>query len=74
VYRLVVYPEAAEQISVLPDEALVDYVEVSGILELTPWAGLPHHRSNPDGAVRRWHFGPSFAGQVVYLVCSGSHG
>jgi hypothetical protein len=68
VYRLVVYPEAQEQIAALPDEALVDYAEVTGVLGVSPWAGLPHHRSNPDGAVRRWHFGPSSAGQVIYLV------
>jgi hypothetical protein len=33
VYRLVVYPEAQEQIAALPDEALVDYAEVTGVLE-----------------------------------------
>jgi hypothetical protein len=30
--------------------------------------GSPHHEGNPDGAVRRWAFGPGQAGQVVYLI------
>jgi hypothetical protein len=68
VYRLVVYREAQEQIAALPDEALLAYAEVTGVLAVSPWAGPPHHRSNPDGAVRRWHFGASSAGQVIYLV------
>ena len=67
-YRLVVYPEAQEQIAALPDEALVAYAEVTGVLGVSPWTGPPHHRSNPGGAVRRWHFGPELAGQVIYLV------
>ena len=67
-YRISVYPEAQEQIAALPDEALVGYAEVTNVLELSPWAGPPHHRSNPGGAVRRWHFGPSAAGQLIYLV------
>ncbi len=67
-YRIVVYPEAQEQIAALPDAALEGYAEVTGVLEVSPWNGPPHHWSNPDGAVRRWHFGPAAAGQVVYLI------
>ncbi|MGQ0717548.1 MAG: hypothetical protein ACT4NP_09585 [Pseudonocardiales bacterium] len=67
-YRIVVYPEAQDQIAALPDAALRDYAEVASVLEASPWNGPPHHRSNPDGAVRRWHFGPKTAGQVVYLI------
>lgn len=67
-YRIVVYPGAQDQIAALPDEALRGYAEVASVLETTPWNGPPHHRSNPDGAVRRWHFGPETAGQVVYLI------
>lgn len=67
-YRIVVYPEAQEQIAALPDEALAGYAEVAGVLELSPWNGPPHRASNPDGALRRWIFGPSAAGHVVYLI------
>lgn len=65
-YRIVVYPEAQEQIAALPDEALDSYAEVAGVIELSPWAGPPQHEGNPDGAVRHWRFGA--AGQVVYLI------
>lgn len=72
-YRIVVYPEAQEQIAALPDTALVGYAEIISVLEVLPWNGPPHHRSNPDGAVRRWHFGPMAAGQVVYLIVEDLH-
>jgi hypothetical protein len=58
VYQIVVYPDAADQIAALPDDALQAYVDVFGALELTPWNGPPLHEDNPDGAVRRWDFGP----------------
>jgi hypothetical protein len=41
---------------------------VLAVLELTPWSGGPQHANNPEGAVRRWAFGPGGAGQVVYLI------
>jgi hypothetical protein len=65
VYRIVTYPEAQEQIAALPDDALGRYAAVLGVLELTPWNGLPQHEDNPGGAVRQWIFGH---GQVLYLV------
>jgi hypothetical protein len=68
VYRIVVYSEAHDQIAALPDEALSAYAEVAKVLELSPWNGPPHRETNPDGALRRWSFGPSAAGHVVYLV------
>lgn len=67
-YRIIVYPEAQDQIAVLPNAALEGYAEVASVLEVSPWGGPPHHRSNPEGAVRRWHFGSMAAGQVVYLI------
>lgn len=67
-YRITVYPEAQDQLSSLPDSALVAYAEVQDVLALTPWSGQPHHEANPEGAVRRWVFGKEGAGQVVYLV------
>ncbi|MGH3873257.1 MAG: hypothetical protein ACRDSR_17390 [Pseudonocardiaceae bacterium] len=69
-YRLIIYPEAQEQIAALPD----DYAEVLGVLELLwPWSGEPQHgepqhKDNPTAAVRRWIFGPDGAGQTVYLI------
>ncbi|TLG17899.1 hypothetical protein FEK35_01860 [Nocardia cyriacigeorgica] len=67
-YRIV--PDAAtiDQVAALPIEALLPYSEILTVLELDPWAGEPQHRGNPDGAVRRWIFGPEGAGQLVYLV------
>lgn len=43
-------------------------MEVLEILQLTPWNGAPQHAENPEGAVRRWTFGPGQAGQVIYLI------
>jgi hypothetical protein len=73
VYRIVVYPEAQDQILALPDHALPSYAEVARVLELTPWNGLPHNDDNPDGALRRWHFGPGEAGHLVYLILEDIH-
>ncbi|WP_028925364.1 hypothetical protein [Pseudonocardia acaciae] len=67
-YRVVVYPDAQEQIAALPDEALAGYADALGAIELAPWNGPPHHKGNPNGAVRRWPFGPRAAGHVVYLI------
>jgi hypothetical protein len=68
VYRIVVYPEAQDQIAALPDDALDAYADAHSVLETAPWNGPPLHEGNPDGAVRRWDFGPGHAGQVVYLI------
>lgn len=67
-YRIV--PDAAvfPQVAALPAEALEAYAELLTALEVAPWSGPSHHAANPDGAVRRWSFGPDGAGQVVYLV------
>jgi len=71
VYRVITYPEAAEQIAALPTEALDGYAEVLDALGRQPWSGRPQHEDNPEGAVRRWVLGPGGAGQVVYLVLEG---
>jgi hypothetical protein len=68
VYRVVPDEVIAEQVAELPVEALADYLEVLTALELAPWNGSPHNEANPDGAVRRWAFGPGAAGHVVYLI------
>ncbi|MPZ00550.1 MAG: hypothetical protein GEU97_21740 [Actinophytocola sp.] len=57
-----------EQVAALPEEALNAYAEVLDVLQLTPWNGQPQHEDNPEGAVRRWPFGPGHAGQVIYLI------
>lgn len=67
-YRVVTDPEASDQVDQLPLGALVEYAQVIDVLEITPWNGSPHNARNPDGAVRRWLFGPNGAGQVVYLI------
>jgi hypothetical protein len=68
VYRLVPDRAVIDQAAVLPVAALPAYLEVLSVLELTPWNGEPQNRDNPDGAVRRFVFGPGGAGQVIYLV------
>lgn len=67
-YRVITYPDALDQIAALPVVALAGYAEVFDALELVPWNGSPQNTSNPDGALRRWVFGPGAAGQVVYLI------
>jgi hypothetical protein len=67
-YRLVPDNATMDQVATLPVEILDVYAEVLAVLELTPWNGSPQHANNPDGAVRRWVFGPGGAGQVVYLI------
>jgi hypothetical protein len=67
-YRLV--PDAAtlDQVAALPVDALLAYADVLAVLELKPWAGESHHAAHPEGAMRRWLFGPEGAGQVIYLI------
>lgn len=67
-YRITVYPEAADQIDALPLEVVADCANVLDVLEVQPWAGRPQYDGNPDGAVRLWPFGPGMAGHVVYLI------
>jgi hypothetical protein len=51
---------------VRPDDALADYAQVLGVLELVPWNGAPLRDDNPDCAVRTLPFGR--AGLVTYLI------
>lgn len=67
-YRIVPDETTLGQVAALPVEVLVDYAEVLDVLEVAPWNGEPQNVANPEGAVRRWYFGPDGAGQVVYLV------
>jgi hypothetical protein len=67
-YRIVPDQTVFEQVAALPNEAIAAYAEVLAVLQLAPWNGEPQHVDNPDGPVRRWHFGPDLAGQVVYLI------
>lgn len=67
-YRIVPDQTVLEQVAALPQHALGGYAEVLKVLGLTPWNGEPQHEQNPGGALRRWHFGPEGAGQVVYLI------
>ena len=67
-YRIIPALETFDQVAALPSDALDAYAEVLGVLELMPWNGEPQNKANPDGAVRRWVFGPGGGGQIVYLV------
>jgi hypothetical protein len=66
VYRVETYREARDQIAALPDDALADYVEALGVLNLLPWNGEPINKHNPTGPVRTLPFGA--AGMVTYLI------
>jgi hypothetical protein len=68
VYRLVTYPEAADQIAEHPAHLLPYYAAVMDELKTQPWAAPSHNSNNPGGAVRRRLFGPLGSGQVLYLV------
>ncbi|MGH3830852.1 MAG: hypothetical protein ACRDRS_10465 [Pseudonocardiaceae bacterium] len=46
---IVVYPEVSDQIAVLPNAPLEGYDKVASVLEVSPWDGPPHYRSNPEG-------------------------
>ncbi|QIZ35016.1 hypothetical protein [Saccharopolyspora sp. ASAGF58] len=67
-YQLVPDSAVVAQVAALPYDALAAYADVLEVLQLTPWNGKPLHEANPDGAVRRWDFGPGQAGQVIYLI------
>lgn len=67
-YRIVPDKAVIEQLAALPPEALAAFADLIDALGLAPWNGEPQHEDNPLGAVRRWHFGPEHAGQLVYLI------
>jgi hypothetical protein len=68
VYRVVTYPEAADQIDHLPTRLLPDLARALDALAGEPWSGTSHNPDNPTAEVRRWLFGPIGVGQVLYLV------
>ena len=67
-YRVIPDEATVEQVAALPVAALAGYLDVLSALEVAPWTGSPHNEANPDGAVRRWAFGPDAVGHVVYLI------
>lgn len=67
-YRVTTDSESADQVSALPVEAFVGYLEVVRVLELTPWSGRPYNDADPDGVMRQWVFGPCGEGLVTYLI------
>jgi hypothetical protein len=46
VYRVVVYPEAADQLAELPASVLAEYARVIDAIEVAPWNGPPHNERN----------------------------
>jgi hypothetical protein len=68
VYRIVPDTAVSEQVAALPAKALASFADVLATLQVAPWNGQPQHEDNPEGAVRRWAFGPGEAGQIVYLI------
>jgi len=68
VYRVVTYPDAAEQVAALPDEALRHFAEVMVVLDVAPHGGRPYNDDKPDGPMRELVFGAHGEGSVTYLV------
>jgi hypothetical protein len=68
-YKLRTDWQSDQQIAALPAEALAPFAELRTFLEVSPWAGDPIHRRNPDGPVRAQPFGDS--GLVTYLILEG---
>lgn len=67
-YEYSLPPEIRAAMAALPSSALVPLFEVLAVLQVAPWGGEPHHKDNPDGAVRRLLFGPAGAGLLVYVI------
>lgn len=67
-YQIIADQDVLAQVDALPAAALDACAEIFTVLALTPWNGPAQHKDNPNGAVRRWSFGPGQAGQVVYLI------
>ncbi|QJY51185.1 hypothetical protein [Pseudonocardia broussonetiae] len=42
-FRVVTYPEAAEQLAALPAHMLADYARVLDAITAAPWDGAPHN-------------------------------
>jgi len=68
VYWFDVLPEVRDQVAALPAHALPSCAELVAFLELTPWAGAPYRRDNPEGAMRHIPFGRNGEGLALYLV------
>ncbi|MGW1681653.1 hypothetical protein [Saccharopolyspora sp. NPDC002376] len=67
-YELVPDESVNDQVAALPGHALTAYAEALDVLRLAPWNGFPVNGANPTGPVRRWDFGYSHAGHVLYLI------
>ncbi|MBC8090945.1 MAG: hypothetical protein H7Y15_03205 [Pseudonocardia sp.] len=52
-FRVLTYPEAAEQLAELPAHLLVDYARVLDAIAAAPWDGAPQNADNPIAEVRR---------------------
>lgn len=58
---------AIHEIATLPLTALPHYAQAIGVLELTPWNGIPYNDAKPDGIMRSLLFGDG-RGKVTYLI------
>lgn len=67
-YSVETDPEAVEQLSALPAEALSSYAEVVTLLEVAPWSGDAYNRQRPDANMRTHVFGKDGEGVVIYMV------
>lgn len=67
-YSVESYPDALEQVAVLPVDALSSYAEVMALLEVAPWSGEAYNRQRPDANMRTHAFGKQGEGVVIYMV------
>lgn len=60
--------DAAQQIALLPKEALVGLSELTVPLSFHPWSGESFNRRSADPQLRALEFGDDPQGVVIYLI------
>lgn len=66
-YRVVTYPDAADQVDALPGMALKSYAQALDVLRLVPENGRLFNVERPQGMLEVV-FGPQGEGSVVYIL------
>ena len=66
-YRIVTYPDAADQVGALPATGLKFYAQALDVLRLVPENGRPYNVERPWGMFEVI-FGPQGEGSVVYIL------
>ena len=70
-YKIVVYPDAEDQIAALPMDLWPAFAGVMQLMRTNPWSGRLYNQDKPDAPTRELLFGPNGAGVVTYMVLEG---